>query len=118
MQRLVPYLKCTGDEVRKQTELNKMWAKKHKQKESNTLGGWRNPTLGQSQQVNKDKLLRVFLRTLLGFLIKIVYEYSLIWIMSDISLLTKWKVVLWNIWNTLPNFFNFPKIHNFLRNWI
>ena len=31
MQRLVPYLNCTGDEVHKQTDLNKMWAKKHKQ---------------------------------------------------------------------------------------
>ena len=56
MQRLVSYLKCTGDEVSKQTELNKMWAKKHKQTKV-ILGGWRNPTLGQSQQGIKTKFL-------------------------------------------------------------
>ena len=68
---------------------------------------------------NKDKTLKGVSKNTVGFLIKIVYEYSLIWIMSDISLLTKWKVVLWkHLKYSSKFFFNFPKIHNFLRNWI
>ena len=115
---MLPYLNCTGDEVHKQTDLNKMWAKKHKQTKV-ILGGWRNPTLGQSQQGIKTKLLRVLLGTLLDFSLKLLLNTSLIWIISGISLLTKWKVVLWqNLKYTSNFFFNFPKIHNFLRNWI
>ena len=101
---MLPYLNCTGDEVHKQTDLNKMWAKKHKQTKV-ILGGWRNPTLGQSQQGIKTKLLRVLLGTLLDFSLKLLLNTSLIWIISGISLLTKWKVVLWQNLKYTSNFF-------------